>query len=119
MSCKGCARSRVRDNPQARAQCAAVGAVVQAYRPLAHGVGSLLADPTVKRIGRLHGRGSAEVALRWLLQQGHALVTSTEDPAHMSADLDAFKWTLDEMEMRALTELSTSPDDPVSTMCKV
>ena len=40
-------------------------------------------------------------------------------PAHMSADLDAFKWTLDETEMRALTELSTSPDDPVSTMCKL
>ena len=38
------------------------GARVQAYRPLAHGEGSLLVDKTVNAIGAAHGRSSAQVA---------------------------------------------------------
>ena len=39
------------------------GTVVQAYRPLAHGQGSLLHDPTVAAIGRRIAKSSAQVAL--------------------------------------------------------
>ena len=44
----------------------------QAYRPLAQGagIGSLLGNPTVQRIGRAHGKSAAQVALRWVLQLG-------------------------------------------------
>ena len=46
---------------------------LQAYRPLAHGEGSLLKDPTVKAIAAAHGKSAAQVALRWVLQLGHPL----------------------------------------------
>ena len=92
------------------------GAVVQAYRPLAHGQGSLLTDATVGSIGFKHGKSSAQVALRWVLQHGHALVTSTESESHMVADLDVFDWSLSAEEMETLNRLDTSPDDP-SIMC--
>ena len=92
------------------------GARVQAYRPLAHGQGSLLHDPTVQSIASVRGKSAAQVALRWVLQLGHALVTSTESVAHMRSDLDIFEWALDAGEMRTLSRLDTSPDDP-SIMC--
>ena len=95
---------------------AAHGAHVQAYRPLAHGEGSLLHDQTVQSIARAHGKSAAQVALRFVLQLGHALVTSTESVTHMRSDLDIYDWNLDAGEMRTLSRLETSPDDP-SIMC--
>ena len=92
------------------------GARVQAYRPLAHGEGSLLTDPTVAAIGRAHGKNNAQVALRWVLQQGHTLVTSTERESHMASDLDVFDWELSKEDMATLNALATAPDDP-SIMC--
>jgi len=92
------------------------GATVQAYRPLAHGQNSLLSDATVAVIGRAHGKVAAQVALRWVLQHGHSLVTSTERESHMRSDLDAFDWSLSDDEMHTLDLLATSPDDP-SIMC--
>ena len=92
------------------------GARVQAYRPLAHGSGSLLNDVTIAAIGRAHSKTPAQVALRWVLQQGHTLTTSTENEAHMATNLDVFDWSLTHGDMATLNQLATSPDDP-SIMC--
>ena len=92
------------------------GARVQAYRPLAHGEHSLLRDPTVAAIGRSHGKSAAQVALRWVLQHGHPLVTSSESEGHMRSDLDVFDWSLSQHEMRVLDALDTSQDVP-TVMC--
>ena len=99
---------------------AAAGTVVQAYRPLAHGGGSLLVSPAVKAIGQAHGKSAAQTALRWVVQAGHNLVTSTESFAHMRLDLDVFDWSLESHEMEALAALNTHqpPDDPTNHMCK-
>ena len=79
--------------------------------------GSLLREPAVARIGRAHGKSAPQVALRWVLQQGHALVTSTESPPHMASDLDVFDWSLTEDEMRQISALEIAPDDPTKSMC--
>ena len=78
---------------------------MQAYRPLAqgNGVGSLLRDETLKSIGRAHGKTSAQVALRWVLQLGHSLTTTTENVRHMSSDLQVFDFELSVEEMGLLT----------------
>ena len=89
---------------------------MQAYRPLAHGEHSLLRDPTVAAIGRSHGKSAAQVALRWVLQHGHPLVTSSESEGHMRSDLDVFDWSLSQHEMRVLDALDTSQDVP-TVMC--
>ena len=94
------------------------GARVQAYRPLAQGagVGSLLRDPTVASIAGAHGRSAAQIALRWVLQLGHALTTCTENVAHMRSDLEVFDFELSDDEMRRLNDLSNVPNDP-TPMC--
>jgi 2,5-diketo-D-gluconate reductase A len=44
------------------------------------------------------------VVLKWSLQRGVAVVTGTDNPAHMASDLDLWGFTLTDQEM---TELNT------------
>lgn len=92
-----------------------MGAAVQAYRPLAQG--QLLHDDTVERIAWDHGKSAAQVAMRWVFQQGHGLVTTTENKAHMTGNLDIFDWTLTASEMEDLNDLHGHPDNIVGTLC--
>ena len=107
------ARVRTLEAEKRRPTLEGHGARVQAYRPLAHGEGSLLVDGTVRAIGRAHGKSAAQVALRWVLQlagEAHAVVTSTESVPHMRADLEVFDWTLSDDEMETLAALDTAPE---------
>ena len=58
------------------------GIAVQAYRPLAQV--RLLHDDTLQRIALRRQKSTAQVASRWVVQLGHALVTTTENKAHMA-----------------------------------
>jgi diketogulonate reductase-like aldo/keto reductase len=67
----------------------------QAYSPL-HGGGtfSVFKDPTVAKIAAAHSVSPAQVALRWVTQQGVVAVTSDSDPAYATQDLSIFGFTL-------------------------
>ena len=96
------------------------GIVVQAYSPLggdAHM--ALLGAPALIAIGKKHNRSTSSVALKWVLQNGHALATSTTKIAYMKEDIDVFhsKWLLDVEDMVVLNALDVAPDDPVKSMC--
>jgi diketogulonate reductase-like aldo/keto reductase len=91
---------------------------VQAYSPLggdAHA--ALLGSAVVKAIAVAHNKSTAQVCLRWVLQLGHALTTSTTSKAYMQEDLGAWGWTLTLKEMAVITALTVAPDDPVKSMC--
>ena len=60
-----------------------------------------------------------QVALKWVLQLGHALTTSTVNPAYMKQDLEALQsaWRISEEDMSEIDQLNVAPDDPVKSMC--
>jgi diketogulonate reductase-like aldo/keto reductase len=90
---------------------------VQAYRALG-GVGSsLVSDPTLKAVGAGYGKSAPQVALRYVVQRGHALVTSVDDAAFVGEDLDIFNWTLSEADRATVDGLSTHNDSVVGNMC--
>ena len=98
------------------------GIVTPAYSPLAGDAhAALLGDATVKAIGLKHNRSTAQVALRWVLQHGHALATSTANPEYMAEDLEAAgtDWSLSAAELATLDALDVAPDDPVKAMCRL
>jgi len=95
----------------------AAGALVQAYQPLAHGDHKLFTEPAVVAIARAHGRSTAQVLLKWVVQLGHPLVTSTTNLKYMADDLDLWSWELDAQEMSTLSSLKGHADDPVGQMC--
>lgn len=92
--------------------------MVQAYSPLggdAHA--ALLGSTVLKAIAAAHNKSTAQVALRWVLQQGYALATSTVEKPYMVEDLGAFGWELSPDEMVHIDHLNVAPDDPVKSMC--
>ena len=91
------------------AACIKHGIHYAAYSPLGgvakHGTGHVLHDPTVNAIAKAHNRSAAEVALRWVVQQGVLAVTSSDNPEHIQSDLATFDFTLTAAEMAALAQV--------------
>jgi diketogulonate reductase-like aldo/keto reductase len=80
------------------------GMILTAYCPVARG--ELLDDPVLHEIAKTHGKTTAQVALRWLIQQ--PMVTAvpralTEE--HIAENLDVFDFALSDDEMRRVSAL--------------
>jgi diketogulonate reductase-like aldo/keto reductase len=80
------------------------GMILTAYCPVARG--ELLDDPVLSEIANAHGKTTAQVALRWLIQQ--PMVTAvpralTEE--HIAENLDVFDFALSDDEMRRVSAL--------------
>lgn len=94
------------------------GILVQAYSPLAGDQHSdLLNDPTVVAIAAAHGVTTGQVCLRWIIQQGLPLATSTTSEQYLEEDLEIWALGLSDAEMGQLDDLRVAPDDPVKSMC--
>jgi len=78
------------------------GVVLQAYSPL--GAGEVLRDPALIEIGQAIGRSPAQVALRWLVQQGVGVNVASTDFQHLREDASIFDFELSPAEMARLGE---------------
>jgi len=76
---------------------------VVAYCPLARG--KVPADETLQRIGGAHGKSPAEVALRWLEQQGIIPIPRTSKRERLSENLGSLDFTLSAAEMAEIDTL--------------
>eukprot|EP01043_Picozoa_sp_COSAG02_P065957 COSAG02_NODE_10115_length_2018_cov_1.145388_1_plen_81_part_00 len=71
---------------------------------------SVMTYPGVKKIASAHGVSAAQVALRWVLQQGCALTTATGNVEYMHEDLATLSsFELSEAEMTTLSAIHGSP----------
>jgi diketogulonate reductase-like aldo/keto reductase len=75
-----------------------------AYCPLARG--KLLDDPVLGEVARVHGRSIAQVALRWLVQQGVAAIPFSSNPQRIADNFNIFDFTLSDEEMVRITALA-------------
>ena len=69
------------------------------------GTSRVLNDPTVKAVAEAHNKSSAQVALRWVVQQGIVAVTASNKRAYDIADLGLWDFELTAKEMAALAAL--------------
>jgi len=83
---------------------------ITAYCPNARG--NVFGNPVLERIGEAHGKNVAQVALRWVVQQGMIPIPRTSNPAHLADNLDIFDFTLSDAEMAEIAGL-TRPDGRV------
>jgi diketogulonate reductase-like aldo/keto reductase len=92
------------DQSKVLAFCRKAGLVFMAYCPLARG--RLFSDPVLGEIARKRGKSLAQVALRWLVQQGNiAPIPRSANPQHMAESLDIFDFTLSGEEMKRIFAL--------------
>mmetsp|Transcript_39293 Transcript_39293/g.77290 ORF Transcript_39293/g.77290 Transcript_39293/m.77290 type:complete len:319 (+) Transcript_39293:30-986(+) len=87
---------------------------VQAYSPLANG--NLSHSSLLNKIGEKYSKSWAQVALKWIVQQGHTLAAKSENPTYLKEDIDIFDWDLSEADMATLTG-QTQPAEPASWGC--
>lgn len=86
------------------------GILVQAWAPLGGSLGGRF-DNNIKsacaKIGKNHGNKSfAQVALRWIVQNGGSFTTQSKNKDHFSEDLNIFDFELTDEEMKTLNSLA-------------
>jgi diketogulonate reductase-like aldo/keto reductase len=91
------------DQDKVLAACRVHGLAVTAYCPLARG--KVPGNDVLARIGRAHGKTSAQIALRYLVQQGIIPIPRTSNPDHLAANLATFDFMLSDVEMTEIAGL--------------
>ena len=94
------------------AACRRLGLVFTAYCPLARG--RVFNDPVIGEIARKKEKTIAQVALRWLMQQGNiAAIPRSANPRHMAESLEVFDFELTGDEMSRISALKR-PDGRIA-----
>merc|ERR1711988_1312567 len=99
-----------------KSYCDSKGIHLQAYSPLGDGSSELITGPLVTGIGKAHNMTGAQVALRWLIENGVPLSSKTTKASHMKEDLDIFGFALEDAEKSKL-DSATSPSGLPSFRC--
>jgi len=100
------------DQSKVLAFCRKAGLLFMAYCPL--GRGRLFKDPLLAEIAQAKGKTLAQVALRWLVQQGNiAPIPRSANPQHMAESLKVFDFTLSDAEMKKIHTLAR-PDGRIA-----
>ena len=87
------------------ALCAYNGVQYEAYSPLGgYSKVDVLSNPSVLKVAAAHNVSTAQVALRWLTQQGIKAVTASDNPEHQKGDL-ALDFNLTDAEIADLAKL--------------
>jgi diketogulonate reductase-like aldo/keto reductase len=93
------------DQRKLAAACRSRGLIFTAYCPL--GRGRLLRDPVLADIAAHKGRPLAQIALRWLIQQGNIVpIPRSSNAKRMAENLAVFDFTLTDEEMRRINALA-------------
>jgi diketogulonate reductase-like aldo/keto reductase len=87
------------------------GLVFIAYCPL--GRGRLFGDPVLAEIAKARGKSIAQVALRWLMQQGVAAIPRSSNPQRIADNFQVFDFSLSDGEMARIAALKR-PDGRIA-----
>jgi 2,5-diketo-D-gluconate reductase B len=92
------------DQSKVTAACRAHGLAIVAYSPIARG--SAKNDAVLARIGAAHGKSAAQVSLRFIVQQGIAVIPRTGRIDRLSENCAIFDFALSEAEMAQIRALA-------------
>ena len=91
------------NHPELKAYCEENGIALQAYAPLARG--AYLKSPLMIEIGKSHQKSPAQVGLRWLVQQGIAVIPKSIHEERLAENSQIFDFVLSDDEMAAITAM--------------
>lgn len=78
---------------------------VEAWAPLGGQGAKVMTNPTMKQIADKHGKSTAQVALRWIIQQGVVPLPKSVHENRMKQNQDIFDFTLSDDEMKQISQL--------------
>ncbi len=78
---------------------------IQAWYPLGHGDSALLNEPLFKRLAEKYGKSTAQIILRWHIQDGNIVIPGSKNLEHIKANFDIFDFELTADEMSEISAL--------------
>ncbi len=81
------------------------GIVIQAWYPLGHGDKTLIQEPLFAQLGKKYGKSSAQIILRWHIQDGNIVIPGSKNPAHIKDNFDLFDFSLTQEEMAQISAM--------------
>ena len=82
------------------------GIVPQAWYPLGHGDKALLNEPLFAALGEKYGKSTAQIILRWHMQDGNIVIPGSKNPDHIKANFSLFDFALTGDEMTRIAALN-------------
>ena len=80
---------------------------LEAWSPLAEGRNTIVQHPTLTRVAQQHGKTAAQVALKFLVQQGIIVIPKTTHIERMRENIHLFDFQLTDEEMQLIRQLDT------------
>ena len=81
------------------------GMVIQAWYPLGHGDKALIQEPLFAELAKKYGKSSAQIILRWHIQDGNIVIPGSKNPDHIKDNFDLFDFSLTEDEMAKIAAM--------------
>lgn len=81
------------------------GIAIQAWYPLGHGDKALIEEPLFAELGKKYGKSSAQIILRWHIQEGTVVIPGSKDPEHIRDNFDLFDFSLTREEMEQIAAM--------------
>ena len=81
------------------------GMAVTAYSPVARG--QVVGNAVLSRIGRAHGKSEAQIGLRYMVQQGIAVIPKTSHSERLKENAAIFDFKLSPAEMKDIATLAS------------
>ena len=78
---------------------------IESWGPFAEGKNNLFTNETLVRIGKQYNKTAAQVALRYLIQQGIVAIPKTVHKERMTQNLDIFDFSLSDEDMADILQL--------------
>ena len=90
---------------QAREYMKKYGTQIESWGPFAEGKNGLFTNPTLAEIGAAHGKSVAQVALRFLIQNGVVVIPKSTHKERMEENFNVFDFVLTDEEMARIETL--------------
>lgn len=81
------------------------GTQIMSWGPFAEGRNNFFSNPVLETVGKLHEKTVAQVALRYLIQRGVAVIPKSVHKERMAENLNVFDFELNNEEMTAISGL--------------
>lgn len=84
------------------------GTILESWSPFVAGRNNFFKNETLMKIAQKHGKSVAQIALRFLIEQGIVVIPKTSKAQRMRENIAVFDFALDENDKKTLSAMDTN-----------
>lgn len=90
------------------------GIIPEAWGPFAEGRNNIFSHPVLSGIGEKYGKSAAQVALKWNIQRGVAVIPKSTHKERMEQNIDIWDFSLSNEDMESIKKLDLGHSEIVN-----